>query len=170
MTNKQQNQNPDAEMDALLNELQTYGDIEALLRTGLSVEQVVALMIFRAQLIDLIYRGITAPEPAAEHAAAALNEFFRDLELDVLANGQHDPEPVQYDSSAELLAACQAVVSMLQNTEAPELSTEPVTHDSFMAIFAAARSTLPTKMLISEIALQVADIQASSGVWRLEQE
>ena len=167
MTNEEQNQNPDAEMDTLLNELQTYGDIEALLRTGLSVEQVVALMFFRAQLIHLIYRGITASEPASEHAAAALIEFFRDLELDLLANGQDDPDPVQYGSPAELLTACQAVVSTLQNTEAPEFSTEPVTHASFMAIFVAARSILPTKILISELALQVSDIQASSGVWRI---
>jgi hypothetical protein len=168
MTTEQQNQNSDAEMDALLSELQTYGDIEALLRAGLSVEQVVALMIFRAQLIDLIYRGITAHEPASEHAAAALNEFIRDLELDVLATGHSDPEPVRYGSTAELLAACQAVVSTLQNTEAPEFSTEPVTHASFLAIFAEARPILPTRTLISEIALQVSDIQASSGAWRIQ--
>lgn len=170
MTNMQPNQNPDAEMDTLLAELQTYGDIEALLRAGLSVDQVVALMIFRAQLIDLIYRGITAPEAASEHAGAALNEFFHDLELDVLATGESEPDPVRYGSSVDLLVACQAVVSTLQNTEAPEFSTEPVTHASFMAIFAAARPTLPTETLIAEIALQVSDIQASAGVWRLERE
>ena len=168
MTTDLPDQNPAApdDIEALLNELQTYGDIEARLRAGLSVDQVVSLMIFRAMLIDLLFRGITAPEPESGHAADALREFFQDLEIDMLASGQDNLDPERYGSPAELLAACKSVVETLQNTEPPEPLDDPVSHASFMAIYALARHTLPTAILVSEVALQIADLQAGAGIWR----
>jgi hypothetical protein len=165
---EQAKDNPESEIDTLVNELQTYGDIETMLSNGLSVEQVTTLMMFRAQLVDLIYRGVNTSEDQSILTANAIKQFFGDLEIELLTNGQEFNNPKHYDSQADLLEACKSVVATLMATEAPETDEGPVTQDSFMAIYKAARPTLPIEIVISEILLQINDLKTGSGLWQFQ--
>lgn len=156
-------------MDTLISEIQTFGEIESLLRSGLDPEQVYNFMVFRAEIIDLMYRSLSTPAPGPDHAAAVLNDVVRELQLDVLASPAIEPIPARYDSPTELLAACHAVVAILQNSEAPDLGDTPVTREAYLAAYSRARVSLPASLLTAELFTQISDLSNDAGVWHLSE-
>jgi hypothetical protein len=96
-----------------------------------------------------------------------LIDVVRELQLDTLASPALEPLPARYDSPADLLAACHAVVAILQNSEAPDFGDAPATRDAYLAAYSRARVSLPASLLMAELFTQISDLSNSSGVWHL---
>jgi hypothetical protein len=158
---------PSDNIDVVLTELQTFGDIRSFLESGLTPDQVVEVMVFRARLIQLLHQIIVPSEPATVPVADVLLGFLADVELDLLASVPSGSARVVAADSSELLAACHTVVAILQANEAPELPdlglTDP--REVFLDIYRSAREHLPVEVVRGELITQLSDIFSGAGVW-----
>ena len=163
-----ENVNPEEEqsIDTIINEIQSFGDIESLLRSGLTPEQVFEFMTFRAELVNLIFNAFSTPLPGFENPVEVLIEVLRKVQTDEISFPEPEFTLGQYGSPADILAACHVIVNLLQNSEPPVLSDAPGTYQSYLDLYYRAQQSLPASLLNREILTQSSDICNGSGIWR----
>jgi len=151
--------------DEVLSELQTFGEIETLLSSGLATHQVFNFMCFRARLIGMNYRAVNTSGNSVEQTVGELLDVLGELEADELTSSTSEFPANNNLSTDEILASCYIVVDMLKNSGPPD-DNVTVNRDSYLALYSQARTSLPAPLLVAEFVTQLSDMLHGAGVWR----
>jgi hypothetical protein len=155
----------DLNSDEAISELQTFGEIETLLKSGLSIYQVFNFMCFRARLIEMIYYAVNTSGESAEYTVGTLLDVVSEIEDDEQIKPTSEFPSEKSLESNDISKSCYIVVDMLKNS-GPPADILTVNRDSYLALYSQARSTLPAPLLVAEFITQISDMLHGAGVWR----
>ena len=155
--------------------LQTTLDIHALLKEGLSREGVLNLMMFRAQLIQLLF--LYASSTSSTEMEKVFTPLFDEMVLD---NEKHSKEPqtleqqsmlerrnLDYSSTEDVNWVVNRL--MLEAFDSEQL-IDPATANEdwalhFDSLYHRFSPPLPSLLLAKEVVTQILDMSNGTGIW-----
>lgn len=154
--------NDDDEINSTILKMQNIADIKALLDSGLTSEQVLNLMLFRASFILLLAEILNSDNSTID---LALTPLLDKIIID--HNPYEDFYKIPSSDQENIHKAHEIYVQLNQTPLKPEIHNPALAiADRVSLLYDTNIQILPAKSLAKEILVQLSDAHRGTGVWQ----